>query len=288
MKDFFIGLFKNTSNTMIERTKNPLIGAFVLSWTLYNWKFVLILIFSDSNIEDKVKKISAFLDCYSLIVPAIAAILYPFLINILDFLTSYLLKAIYSKSVKLKSVKTKDILIESKEIEILRADADIAYEQRKTGIAKEIQYMNEQIAESKEKESILLKEKETILTEKNEVIKEKNILQQEILELNKSENKLRAEYNYIKNQRNKSILSDLSVQDIKESLIDSIINNPKMDSNRDTIDVSSHIRIIMQKIPNLPNYSEEYLFSEYQSLYQFIQGLNIEQLIYFNSSLNSK
>ncbi|GAB5417909.1 MAG: hypothetical protein Crog4KO_23430 [Crocinitomicaceae bacterium] len=50
MKDF-IDNFLNASK---DRAKNPLIGAFVLSWIIFNWKPLSILLFSNKSIEQKI------------------------------------------------------------------------------------------------------------------------------------------------------------------------------------------------------------------------------------------
>ncbi|NQD71458.1 hypothetical protein HP439_12060 [Sphingobacterium shayense] len=42
-----------------ERMSNPLIGSFVISWTILNWKPILFLIFSSQSIENKIKLITS-------------------------------------------------------------------------------------------------------------------------------------------------------------------------------------------------------------------------------------
>mgnify|MGYP001796367972 CR=1 FL=1 len=40
-----------------ERLKNPAIGTFALAWITINWRFVSILFFSDSSLENRIKLI---------------------------------------------------------------------------------------------------------------------------------------------------------------------------------------------------------------------------------------
>ena len=50
-------VIKNTSDAINDRLKNPFIAAFFLSWILINWKIILLLLFSDTNIENKIKTV---------------------------------------------------------------------------------------------------------------------------------------------------------------------------------------------------------------------------------------
>lgn len=54
-KDFF----RSFSDSARDRLKNPVIGAFILSWTIINWKVIFILIFSVKSIEEKIDSIDA-------------------------------------------------------------------------------------------------------------------------------------------------------------------------------------------------------------------------------------
>ncbi|ELD60119.1 hypothetical protein WKU_04561 [Escherichia coli KTE177] len=58
MFESFKELFLSTANTAVNRAKNPVLGAFVMSWCAFNWKSILYLFFSKSNIIDKISYIS--------------------------------------------------------------------------------------------------------------------------------------------------------------------------------------------------------------------------------------
>lgn len=43
MFESFKELFLSTANTAVHRAKNPVLGAFVMSWCAFNWKSLLYL-----------------------------------------------------------------------------------------------------------------------------------------------------------------------------------------------------------------------------------------------------
>jgi hypothetical protein len=50
-------LFSASKNVIIERIKSPLLSSFGIAWLFFNWKIVLLLLFSNKGIEDKIKDI---------------------------------------------------------------------------------------------------------------------------------------------------------------------------------------------------------------------------------------
>jgi len=54
MTEFFKAFFANAT----ERIKNPLIGTFLMSWIVFNWKAILVLLFSINGIETKLTDLS--------------------------------------------------------------------------------------------------------------------------------------------------------------------------------------------------------------------------------------
>lgn len=57
-----IDFFKTFFETSKERIKNPLIGTFVISWMAINWRPLLIVLFSNQSIENRIDFI---VNCYS-------------------------------------------------------------------------------------------------------------------------------------------------------------------------------------------------------------------------------
>ena len=60
MKEIINSILDSTK----ERLKNPLLGSFVFSWIIFNWKPIFYIIFSKNSIENKIDFVS---ECYSLI-----------------------------------------------------------------------------------------------------------------------------------------------------------------------------------------------------------------------------
>ena len=61
-----------------ERLSNPILGAFSFSWILFNWKIVLVLLFSKKTVEEKISIIeSDYLNLFnSLLFPALFVVFY--------------------------------------------------------------------------------------------------------------------------------------------------------------------------------------------------------------------
>lgn len=47
-------LFKEFSDSTRDRLKNPLVGAFGISWLIINWRIIVILLFSEKSIEGRI------------------------------------------------------------------------------------------------------------------------------------------------------------------------------------------------------------------------------------------
>jgi hypothetical protein len=70
-------LIKSFVDSSKERIKNPILGAFILSFIIFNWKAILFLFFSTATIEDKLYLISLkYSSFYSLLIPFIISIVY--------------------------------------------------------------------------------------------------------------------------------------------------------------------------------------------------------------------
>lgn len=174
MREFFSNLFKSTSETMVERVKSPIVGTFIFVWLFYNWKIILILLFGNGEIENKIDIVSVYITAKSFYYPFSIAVLYCVVIPIITLLIDVTLRKASEASIELRYEKINKEYIEKKKTEKLRADADIAYERQKTGAEKEIQEMRVAINESKNKEGILTKERDDVLLKNNELEEELN------------------------------------------------------------------------------------------------------------------
>ncbi|HHN8474158.1 TPA: hypothetical protein ACRRWY_001547 [Morganella morganii] len=302
MKDFFANLFKCTSETMIERIKSPIVGAFVFSWLFFNWKTILILLFSDSKVEDKIDIISKYITLESLLYPAIFSIVYSLAIPVISVVVEWCLKKVSINSIELAYAKKNIGLIKKKDSEKLRADADIAYERQKTGAEKEIQEMRENITKSKEREGILVKERESAINEKNEILKINEGLKKETDYLNVALSELRKE-----NSKLKSIveINNNSVEGIESYDVNEFVNKSAattrvkykndilkvigIEENESMAKVAENIYLQdkIMSIPDIKNIfpSVKSIFRKDISFIQFLNTLNLEQLSSFRSTI---
>ncbi|HGF0116369.1 TPA: hypothetical protein ACGBTX_000536 [Klebsiella aerogenes] len=72
MLDFFKELISSFKSTALERVKSPILGAFVFSWFVFNWRGFLILLFSKSGIEERIIYIEHYYNWLTLYVFPIA------------------------------------------------------------------------------------------------------------------------------------------------------------------------------------------------------------------------
>ncbi|MFY0481654.1 hypothetical protein ACI6PS_03540 [Flavobacterium sp. PLA-1-15] len=73
MREFIKSLVDSYS----ERIKNPLLGSFTISFILFNWRPIFILLFSDEIMESKIQIIDTYYcNVWAMIIPFIVAVLY--------------------------------------------------------------------------------------------------------------------------------------------------------------------------------------------------------------------
>ncbi|MEL5546438.1 hypothetical protein PTR73_09930 [Serratia nevei] len=150
MLDFFKELISAVRATAVERVKNPILGALTFSWCAFNWDKILILFFSSTTIEEKIKYIN---DHYTLD----STILYPIYSAVAITLVLPIISAFavfcQNKPIMFSADKYADrndrLLKRKINSEEFRALADIAYERVKTDAQREIQAMISEIEKSK-------------------------------------------------------------------------------------------------------------------------------------------
>lgn len=173
MLDFFKELLAASKANALERIKNPIIGAYAFSWVAFNWKSILITIFSDKNIEDKIGWIAQNSDIrtslgYPAIMTGIILIILPVFSAIVTFAQnrplSYVIRKNYSR-IKLN-------LLNKIDTEQLRARASIAFNRELANEELTVQQLKAQIQETKD-ESSSLKEKYQSLQAEHSVLQGK-------------------------------------------------------------------------------------------------------------------
>lgn len=77
----FPDLIKEFFESTKERLKTPISGAFMYSFVIYNWRPILLLVFSDASIEDKIIIINhEYCNFWAIFIPIVIATFYTLLI----------------------------------------------------------------------------------------------------------------------------------------------------------------------------------------------------------------
>lgn len=89
----FPDLFKDMIDSSRERIRNPFTGAFIISFVIYNWRPIFLLMFSDEMIENKIAVINSdYCTWDSIVVPIFIAAFYvvmiPYIMWFFDFCTT--------------------------------------------------------------------------------------------------------------------------------------------------------------------------------------------------------
>lgn len=172
MLESFKEYFSSTVNTAAQRVSNPVFGAFVLSWSAFNWKSILYLLLSDSSIIDKITYISdnsswktvALYPCLSV------ALLCGGLPWINNFISAWQAKPLDNND-SIDNLRKAKLLHRATRLQRLKAKHDVTYDKVKTGAEKDIQSMKEEIIKSKDSMGELTAElnaKEAELKKKDE------------------------------------------------------------------------------------------------------------------------
>lgn len=127
-------ILESISKSAEERIRNPFIGAFTISWLIFNWQFIYYILFSDKKVEEKllfvVKNFHNY--WYILVFPLLSSLFYLLIVPYVNLWTDKFVK---------KSKKQRELEIhENDKIKI----------QRETEIAKE--NVLKEIAVSQERE----------------------------------------------------------------------------------------------------------------------------------------
>lgn len=152
MRELLINLF----GAVQERVKNRLVGAYVISFIVYNWWPISIFLFSDKIIEDKVTFINSIYNkprafVWPLIISSLYIVLLPYLNALFDLIVTKanFLRIKNRSDVKLESLK--------QSVQIAKKEREVAEERAGTN---EIESLRVKL-EAKENECVeLIKTKE--------------------------------------------------------------------------------------------------------------------------------
>lgn len=175
--------------TFKTRMKNPFLGAFTISFTVFNWKPISIYLFSSEKMEERIhyiKHVYPSPECYQHVwIPLIFAGIYVFIIPYISLFFNQITKHSTDKKREVEKVK----YVDDKTAEQTRAQADFDLEQVKSGFKNQEQ-LNIEIKNLKntiaDKDLTIETEKDEYNSLKTEYIEFKNGSNQKIDELEKN------------------------------------------------------------------------------------------------------
>ncbi|ENT8680497.1 hypothetical protein OM225_21505 [Escherichia albertii] len=208
----------STVNTAAQRVRNPVFGAFALSWCAFNWKSILYLLLSDSSIIDKITYISSNSSWKTVLAfPCVSVIILcggmPWINNVIS---KWQAKPLDNYDSIENHRKAKRIHRATR-LQRLKAKHDVTYDKVKTGAEKDIQAMKERITESQAR--------------MGELTAERDRLSDKVLELNKKLENMQSVAAALKIEAEKSarMLEDREakinnlIQELKEKEKESIV-----------------------------------------------------------------
>ncbi|MBP6079749.1 MAG: hypothetical protein KA732_00560 [Providencia sp.] len=303
MKEEAKEIVQAVSEAAKDRIKNPVMATFVISWCVFNWNSLLVLIFGNDSIQQKVQIASvAFSEKNSWFIPIFFTTIYLFLNKPLNLLFQKAMVWFDYISMSIEhSKKIKELELE-KERESSRAEKDMAYEDTKTNKEKEIQEMKEKITQSQNREGELVNDRDDAILEKEQAIKEKKDALQKVesiqIEINsygmrysKIESLLSELVFYIVDKEVDNISGNISnglYDNMKNILKSSIFNSPYVDVNHSMDFLTDKFNALVLDIPDIElTYKEiDTIFSKHLKCRDFINSLNLEQLMYVQRKLS--
>ncbi|WP_198601017.1 hypothetical protein [Escherichia coli] len=234
----------STVNTASQRVRNPVFGAFALSWCAFNWKSILYLLLSDSSIIDKITYISSNSSWKTVLAfPCVSAIILcggmPWINNVIS---KWQAKPLDNYDSIENHRKAKRIHRATR-LQRLKAKHDVTYDKVKTGAEKDIQAMKERITESQAR--------------MGELTSERDRLSDKVLELNKKLENMQSVAAALKIEAEKSarMLEDREakinnlIQELKEKEKESIVLHMSHEPLRKTY-TSQAERMIAEAVKN--------------------------------------
>ncbi len=161
-------IFKNIMQSSSDRMSSPIVGTFVISFIVYNWRAFLIIPFSDLKIEERINIIDkTYCNSNALIIPLYLTLFYIIILPHLQLGLDFILSFSQKRSDKIKKEKKIKILTDkiseaslereiadsragTSEINNLKSQVDLLKEQNEDLFKKsnlELQSFNNQISE---------------------------------------------------------------------------------------------------------------------------------------------
>ncbi|MCG9718904.1 hypothetical protein L1D94_20000 [Vibrio alginolyticus] len=229
MKD----IVKSLKDNATSRLKNPVIGAFVLSWTVLNINGVLLFLLVDSDTKIEIVKGKSWSTIDDFILPLAVSIAYLLFLPLLNMAYEFINDGFINFYRKQRqNITAKKLAIQKKETVIAEIESDVAYLQKLKdkdidGWLEQKKARNNEFISLKKRYSKLVSEssedKRKSLAELSEVRRELYTLQSEQANIEKEQQKKRSIVeqstdqleNLLKSIENRGSESQLSSTDIK-------------------------------------------------------------------------
>lgn len=231
MLDFIKELFASLKKTSTDRISNPFYGVFIVTWLVFNWEAVAILVFSDLHMQERVRFINSaypLMYLYPLLSSIVLTLLLPWCTEKVTFIQSKPL----SRTSSLLAIRKKRMLTADISVERFRAKKDVAYERHKVGAEKEVQDMREEITLSAKRTGQLTEslnaanEKIAELESQNSKLKAENVTVKSLQNENGTYVKSISSYKKdVKNRDETISLKDNEIADLRKLLASSQSNN---------------------------------------------------------------
>lgn len=181
-------LFKDLHDSAKERLKNPIVGTYICSFLMYNWKAIFILMFSKKSIEENILKIeNDYFKWENFVVPFVMLVVYTFLVPWLMIKVDALLKNI--KEQRIKNQYNEKIFKTKEKTDLAKEEFKLINEKNGNKSLQELENQIKELNQSHEQ----IKETDRLTIEKlNEALKESN---QMVEDLNKALRNYRSESN---------------------------------------------------------------------------------------------
>lgn len=130
MKD----IVKSLKDNATSRLKNPVIGAFVLSWTVLNINGVLLFLLVDSDTKIEIVKGKSWSTIDDFILPLAVSIAYLLFLPLLNMAYEFINDGFINFYRKQRqNITAKKLAIQKKETVIAEIESDVAYLQKTQG-----------------------------------------------------------------------------------------------------------------------------------------------------------
>lgn len=161
-------LIKDLIDTSKERIKTPISGAFLCSFVFWNWQPILLLLFSNQSIEDRIQIIDQhFYKPSAVIFPILISFFYLIIIPAIMIVLDWILEPIKKQRIS-RIYKSKDFVIDEK-IKLARKEFELKNAESGN---KQIEDFQRQIQDLEQSKNEIVKSNETTILQLNKQLKD--------------------------------------------------------------------------------------------------------------------